>query len=367
MEKTLVQHFLEKVPALVNLCINYEETSDEDYKKRLAETIKSRWELIHDYDYNTMYNEVSEKIDKLSRENRAEKYVYSLITPFEKYSEAFYGIQIKRLTNESIDQLKGLYGSEGMIQHLEEQLHNAEKRNQIFLEKFYTFNYELDKTEKILFELCLNIHWYANMLDAALVVNRMDLAKVQEGCGVCIKNFAIKDNPKFRATETSSFIGSFTLAESYYVKLFNANGIEVVHNDIKEENLSYPWILDDINQYQRFTLDNVNYMALYKLLTDDSLGIMSKEIPYDYFISVTQRAQFGDIYDHSDTTKGKFRMVVKMLSRHTTDKRKQKEYVEAASLSMKFLDKDGNIEVKKIGKYNVNADDKFRVALQKIL
>lgn len=367
MEKTLVQQFLDEVPALVNLCIDYEEAPNEAYKKRLAEAIKSRCEHLPDYDYNAMYDEVSEKIDELSRDNRAEKYVYSLITPFEKYSEAFYGIQIIRLSKESIDQIRDLKGAEGMIQNYEDQIHKTEQRNQMFFDRFHTFDYELDDTEKVFFNLILDIHWYANMLDAALVVNHMDLAKVQEVCGVWIKNFAIKDNPKFRATETSTYIGSFTLAESYYVRLFNNNGAKVVNNEIKEDGDSYPWLLGNISQLQRFSLNDVNFKALYKLLTDDSLGIMSREIPYDYFIAVAQRAQFGVIYNHSDTVKGKFRMFVTMLSRHTTDKLKHKEYVKAASLSMSFLDKKGNIKAENLGKYNVSSDDKFRVALQKIL
>lgn len=236
MEKTLVQQFLDEVPSLVNLCIHYEEENiDEDYKKRLAEAIKSRWEQLPDYDFNSMYDEVSDRVEELSRENRAEKYVYSLITPFNKYSETFHGVEIIRYSKESIDRIKGMDGSEPMIKDLQKQIHNVEQRAQKFFDIVHTMEYERDEIEDVFFEVvnCI-VRGYANMLDAALAVNQMDLAKFQDECGVCIKSIW----KETRAFEISEFVGSLTLADKYLAKLGNTKEVKYELPDVLDTKLA---------------------------------------------------------------------------------------------------------------------------------
>lgn len=372
MEKTLVKQFLDVVPALVRMCIDYVEEEDSQYKTQLATAIKSGWEELPDYDFHSMYDEVCECLEKLLKDGTEKRYAYSLITPFREYSEAFYGDEIIRLSKESIAQLKGVEGSDKMIRTYEEQIEDAESRAEKFFEIIHTAEYDRDDTEIIFFELVNGyIHWYGNMLDAAFAVNGINIDTIQEECGVCVKYIWNRGNPKFRMIEIAGYVGSFRLAESYLEKLVNDKQQEE-KSSIYGDNTSLQdespasWILANKEQYQRFELKNVSYRQLYDLCVDESLGIMSKEIQFDYFTDIVQRAQFGKIYNHCDTSKGKFRLLVTRLSKHTSNNDKKKEYRQEASISMELKD-NGVLDVEKLGRFNVSKKDKFRTQLEKIL
>lgn len=130
------------------------------------------------------------------------------------------------------------------------------------------------------------------------------------------------------------------------------------------QDLPSLWTLEDKNQFQRFELKDINYRKLYELLVAANDGIMTSEITFDYFTDIVQRAQFGKIYQHCDTKKGKIRMVVTYIARHTTNNEKKKEYLETAALSMGFVRADGNPDIEKVGKYNVPTTDKLRMKLE---
>lgn len=119
------------------------------------------------------------------------------------------------------------------------------------------------------------------------------------------------------------------------------------------------WCLENKESYTRFSLRNVNYIKLHKLLTDENLGIVNTAITKDYIIDVVQRAQFGRIYQHCDTKRAKFRMVVTLLANRTDDKDTKKEYLCRAARNM-------GIDVKDVGKYNVK-DKSFIKKLNEIL
>ena len=72
-----------------------------------------------------------------------------------------------------------------------------------------------------------------------------------------------------------------------------------------------------------------------------------------------QRAQFGEIYRHCDTKKGKFRKLVTMIAKHTNDTNTKQEYLSSAAESML-------IDEKKLGRFNV-MDEDFKKKLEKIL
>ncbi len=107
---------------------------------------------------------------------------------------------------------------------------------------------------------------------------------------------------------------------------------------------------------ERFTLGNVGFKKLYKLLTDKKLGIMSEEITYEYFVGAVQRAEWGKIYNHKGTKKAKCKLVVKKIAGHTTDKQ---DYLETAAGNM-------GLDNRKLGRYNA-PKDVFVESLCKIL
>ena len=118
------------------------------------------------------------------------------------------------------------------------------------------------------------------------------------------------------------------------------------------------WCLENKESYTRFSLQDINYTKLHKLLTDENLGVVNKEITKDYIIDVVQRAQFGRIYQHCDTKRSKFRMIVSRLANRTANKEVKKEYLNCAANSM-------GIDKEDVGKYNVK-DNTFIKKLSEI-
>ena len=219
MEKVRIQQFLEEVPALVSMCIEYVDYEEydalADSRERLGETIKEIWSELPQYNFHSMRDEVVSQLDAYTKDEQRNRYVYSLITPFKEYSEAFYGKEIIRHSQEGIANLQEKNGADGMIAMLSKQIDEAEARSEKFFKIAHTADYQRDDVEAIFFELVnCYVHWYANAIDAALMMSQIDLDMVQEECGVSIKSFWTKDI-KHRALEVEGYIGSAKLAESY--------------------------------------------------------------------------------------------------------------------------------------------------------
>lgn len=361
MEKSTTKQFLKKVPGLIGLCIEYIELEDSQYKTQLATKIRTAWNNMPEYDFHSMYDEVSEKIEVLLKENTEKRYIYSLITPFREYSNIFHGEEITRLLKENITELNSVENADTLAKIFEKQIKNVENRSTKFFEIIHDANYVRDEIEIIFFELVTLVHWYGNMLDAAFAVNGVNLYTIQTECGVCVKQFWSKSNLKLRMEGIVEYVGSYTLAESYLKKLVNQKQPEIKapsdNTSLQEESPSY-WQLENREQYQRFTLD-VSFRDLYNLCVNEKIGIMNKDITFDYFSDVVQRAQFGKIYKsgRDNRTVTKIRLLVTLLSNHT---RKTKEYRQTAAISME-------IKEKLLGQFNISENDKFRVELENIL
>lgn len=363
--------FLSFISEIAGDCISYfdERRRNHVLEERIIEEWgKTPYEQFH---FDEMYQEIEEHFEKLKGDDDAiRKYAYSLLLPFRQFSAAFYGVEKTRIYQESIDELKGEAGAEKLIDIYNGYIKRTKERNRKFYDITQNAIKSEDDLELIFSGIVLNIQWYSNMIDAAFVVNHLNLAEIQKECGVYIKYWNL-NNIKYRASEIQEHIGSYTLAERYLSQLYSKENKD--SEDVQKPSKDNPeteeptWVLMDKENYQTFSLENVNYKKLYDLLVDKEIGIMSKSIPLDYFIDVARRGLFGVIYNHSNTLVTKFRYMVTQLSKHIENIQKRKEYREITTRSMGLKDKEGNFDVYKLGKFKINKNDKFIIELGKIL
>lgn len=373
----LTQQFLDIVPKLAHHCIRYYDTEGtekhESHHQKIGEIITKEFEKAPDFNYRKMFEEVSEYLEEMTDDEKKRKFAYSLITPFHEYSETFYGIEIIKMSEESITFLKTMKGTEEDIRDYEKQIERAKQRNQKFFDLTQKAIVDRDNAndiDRIFCSVFTNIDWYSGMLDAAFAFNHIDMEEIQNECGVCVNHW-VSYGILIRADHIKYYFNSNTLTIRYLSQLHTKENKD--SEDVKKPSKDNPeteepsWVLMDKENYQIFSFENVSFKKLYDLLVDKEIGIMSKSIPLEYFVDVARRGLFGVIYNHSNTLVTKFRYMVTQLSTHIEDKQKRKEYREIATRSMGLKDKEGNFDVYKLGKFKINKNDKFIIELGKIL
>lgn len=236
MKKELEQAFTEQARRLFSVCETYiDGTYSLDEKGSLLEQIAKTYNGL-EVDFGKMFEEVTANLEEPMSERQRERYCFSLLTPFEAYSNTLYPRVLIGKSQESLNKLQGLDGADKLASIFENQIKNANERaNKYFGLGFGADALETDDEAKIIFfELAQIIKGYANMIDAAFVMHGLDLKQLQERCGVWIKRYHGDEAERnMRAMQIKGYIGSLTLAEEYISRLEpqkepqDATGIEL--------------------------------------------------------------------------------------------------------------------------------------------
>lgn len=210
---TKTQQFLDIVPELVRHCIrfyDFDESKETKFRQTIGEIITKEFEKAPDFNYKIMFEEISERLEESTDYEKTRKFAYSLITPFHDYSEAFYGIEAIRHSEESIDVIRKGGGGEDVIKIYKEQIERTKQRNRKFFDLSQKAIVDSDNTneiDKIFFAVCENIEWYADMIDAAFVYNHIDLKDIQDECGVCLNSW-LSEGIQLRATHIEYYFNN---------------------------------------------------------------------------------------------------------------------------------------------------------------
>ena len=207
---------------MFSVCETYiDGTYSPDEKGPLLEQIAKTYNGL-EVDFGKMFEEVTANLEEPMSERQRERYCFSLLTPFEAYSNTLYPRVLIGKSQEGLNKLQGLDGADKLASIFENQIKNANERaNKYFGLGFGADALETDDEAKIIFfELAQIIKGYANMIDAALVVYGLDLKQLQERCGVWIKRYHGGEAERnMRAMQIKGYIGSLTLAEEYISRL----------------------------------------------------------------------------------------------------------------------------------------------------
>ena len=222
MKKELVQAFTGQAWRLFSLCKTYIDGSySPDEKEPLLELIEKLYNGL-EVDFGKMFEEITANLDEPMTDQQRERYCFSLITPFEAYSNTLYPRVLIGKSQESLTRLQGIDGTDKLVSIYENQIKDANER----ANKYFGLGFGADglltsdEAKSIFFELAQIVTGYANMIDAALVMYGLDLKQLQERCGVRIKQFIGGEAEKsVRAMQIKGYVGSLTLAEVYISRL----------------------------------------------------------------------------------------------------------------------------------------------------
>ena len=222
MSRDLEKAFTEQARQLFGLCSLYLDGSySPDDKDSLLEQITDAFDNWR-VDLRALFEEIIANLEEPMSEQQRERYCFSLITPFEAFSNTLYPKWLISKSQESIDRLQGVDGADKMVSIFEKQIEEANRRAKEYWSLGYSINglTATDEAKSVFFELAQIITSYGNMLDAAFVLNGLDLKHLQEMCSVWVKQFIGGDCAiPVRALQIKYYIGSEALAEEYLRRL----------------------------------------------------------------------------------------------------------------------------------------------------
>ena len=196
---------------------SYNKDEKADLLKQIVGTFNN-WRV----DFKGLYDEITANLDEPMSDRQRERYCFSLITPFEAFSKTLYPKWLISKSQEDINNLQGVDGVDKMVSIFEKQIEEASRR----ANSYWRLGYSVDglttgdEAKSVFFELAQIIKNYGNMLDAAFVVNGLDLNRLQEICNVRVKQFVGGDCViPVRALQIKDYIGSEALAEEYIRRL----------------------------------------------------------------------------------------------------------------------------------------------------
>ena len=219
MNRNLEQAFAEQAGQLFTKCrayIGIDEAMPPEAKEALKEEIAAAWEAL-DVDLMQLYEEIAANLEEPMSEQQRERYCFKLLTPFKEFSSVLYPYWEIGQDREYLETVQGVSDYEERVKRIEKQIAAAQARADRWFDKCFGANgiKATDEVEAVCFELAQLIKGYGIVLDAAFVVNGIDLKRMQERCGVWIISF-----PRLcRAWEIGEFIGSEALALEYLNKL----------------------------------------------------------------------------------------------------------------------------------------------------
>lgn len=222
MSRDLEKAFTEQAKKLFGLCSLYIDGScspneKDDLLKQIADAFDN-WRV----DFKGLFDEITANLDEPMNEQQRERYCFSLITPFETFSKTLYPKWLIGKSQESIKNLQGVDGADKMVSVLEKQIADANRRANSYWRLGYSADGLTtgDEAKSVFFELAQIISRYGDMLDAAFVLNGLDLNRLQEMCSVWVKQFIGGDCAiSVRALQIKEYIGSEALAEEYLRRL----------------------------------------------------------------------------------------------------------------------------------------------------
>lgn len=246
--------------------------------KNIADKIKA---FSIDVDFSKMFEEITTNLDEPMSEKQRERYCFSLITPFEAFSRVTSPKMVIEWSRESISKLQGLEGAETMIKMCEQQIKEAEEKEQRYFDMAFTAE-ALATTDEIKCayrDLAWKINQYANMLDGAFLMYGLDLKRLQNMCGVWVKQDWFN-----RAFKVSCYVGSERLAEEYIKRLpqepqkepqdsDNSNTLIVVPRELQQAAQGQQ--IGNSEPQQQKTLQD---LLPEQLKTDEALKIFQRAI-----------------------------------------------------------------------------------------
>lgn len=227
MNRELEKAFTEQARQLFGLCSIYIDGNSPEEKESLLEQMRG---LIDGIELQGLFEEITANLEEPMTDQQRERYCFSLITPFEAYSNALYPRVLIDKSQESLKRLQGLDGTDKLESIFESQIKDANER----ANKYFGLGFGADglltsdEAKSIFFELAQIITGYGNLIDAAFVLYCLDLKQLQERCGVWIKQFVGGEAEKdMRAMQIKDYIGSLTLAEEYISRLEPQEATEI--------------------------------------------------------------------------------------------------------------------------------------------
>ena len=254
MDKTIEKTFFKafELGGVVNACISYfQQKYDLGYYPQGDEELPPEWKE-HFYtklpefilkETETFYNnrreyesplidEIEQNLKECTTIQEQDRYLFSLLTPFKRYSDIFHPTAtINRLKNniEKTKQDKEFWASSNendkdkQIEACNWFIEQREKE----IERTYYINSQFIKitcgqiNEKNTVENCLYIFVsavsnFANRLDALLLTYGIDLMRLQKESGIYLKNYRC-------ITDVDWYIGSMELAQKYIDELPKLN------------------------------------------------------------------------------------------------------------------------------------------------
>lgn len=229
MDRYIEDKFIVDAAYLFLLCSHYLDGSlTKDEEESYIYEIKDQKAALLFYfnstmiNFRQMFDEITKNLEEPMTDQQRERYCYSLITPFEDYSNALYPKRQIERWKEGIESLQGVEGGSNMISIYKRQIEDAGKRAEKYNWAAFSFEctYEGNEAERALFELARKIEEYGKVLDAAFVMHGIDLKQMQETCNVRVRQFPVIEDGVFcRAGELKEYIGSQGLAEAYLRRL----------------------------------------------------------------------------------------------------------------------------------------------------
>ncbi len=299
------------------------------------------------YAESPLINEIERNLNECQSEQQKERYLFSLLKPFNEISKIYCPTaEINRLNKEilncenekkqwmSLPLNKILYNTSGEVAGTpKEQIEACNEfiidyKNRI--ERIYFINKRFIEitnqqiNEKGTVEHCLEmfVHikfLFTNRLDALLLTYGIDLMKLQEKSGIYLKSHRL-------ITDIDWYIGSLELAEKYI-------------NDLKTQE---PGIIENNNKNNNQISNSMNYS---KLIIDAYIENEEHRTPFkSFFKREAQKAQRDEFIEPEDLFNGCLYVLSKFKSEieNQYDRRyKENDFVIASVESGKGMICDG--------------------------
>lgn len=344
MDKTIEKTFFRafELGGVVNACISYfQQKYDLGYYPQGDEELPPEWKE-HFYtklpefilkETETFYNnrreyesplidEIEQNLKECTTTQEQDRYLFSLLTPFKRYSDIFHPTAtINRLKNniEKTKQDKELWASSNendkdkqieacnwFIEQREKEIERTYYINSQFIKITCGQINEINTVENCLYIFVSAVSNFANRLDALLLTYGIDLMRLQKESGIYLIEY--RD-----ITALDWYIGSMELAQKYIDELpkLNNDSQQPPHIDdcTDEEQTNEPIISDIIldelakeKLINRNTLEWVGAINLCAYFVDDYFKhVTNKWVAGERIFNVKYLSQSKINYQNSQT------------------------------------------------------------------
>ena len=183
-------------------------------KDSLIKEIEDAFDKWEEIDGRALFEEITANLEEPMSDQQRERFCFSLITPFGEYSSTINPKWLIGKMQESIDSWQGDESAKYKIEIYKKQIEKANKKEDKYLDIIKPT--QRGEVADVLCEFAQIVYEYGILLDAAFVIHGLDLKRLQDKCGVWIKQ---DWQHELRVLDIGHYVGSEALAEEYLSRL----------------------------------------------------------------------------------------------------------------------------------------------------